>query len=247
MKALTGHRSIRKFKPDPIHDELLNTILRAGIRASTTGNMQLYSIIVTRDIKKRELLAPCHFNQQMVKEAPVLLTFCADINRFTRWCNERAAEPAYNNFLWFVNAATDALLAAQNCCIAAEENGLGICYLGTTLYMADEIIHALALPPGVMPVTTVVMGIPAEEPPLTDRLPEAAVIHYENYNDYTVTTINKLYKEKELLPLTQKLLKENNKQTLAQVFTDNRYKKPDNIKFSQKLLNTLHKQGFMNQ
>lgn len=241
-----NHRSIRKYKSDPIEESLLNDILLAGTRASTTGNMQVYSIIVTTDQDIKKQLAPCHFNQAMVTQAPVVLTFCADFNRFNKWCLQRKATPGYDNFLSFFTAAIDALLVAQNVCIAAEEEGLGICYLGTTTYTAERIIDILKLPKGVVPVTTVVVGYPEEIPELTDRLPLASVIHKEVYQDYSEGDIDQIYYAKESLPLTHKLLQENNKETLAQIFTDNRYTKKDNVTFSKALLNVLEKQGFMN-
>ncbi|MDE7123654.1 MAG: nitroreductase family protein, partial [Alistipes sp.] len=129
---LLKHRSIRKYRSTPIPDRLLAELLEAATRASTCGNMQLYSLVVTRDAALRAALAPCHFNQPMVTQAPCLVTVCADIHRFSMWCRQREAEPAYDNFAWFLNAATDALLAAQNLCIAAEAHSLGICILGTT-------------------------------------------------------------------------------------------------------------------
>lgn len=246
MNAILNHRTIRKYKSDPIDESILNDILLAGTRASNTGNMQVYSIIVTTDQDIKQQLLPCHFNQKMVVQAPVVLTFCADFNRFNKWCLQRNAVPGYDNFLSFFTAAIDALLAAQNVCIAAEERGLGICYLGTTTYTADKIIDILKLPKGVVPVTTVVVGYPDENPELTDRLPLASVIHKEIYQDYSEGDIDQIYSVKEALPLTQKLLAENNKETLAQIFTDNRYTKKDNIAFSKVLLKVLEQQGFMN-
>lgn len=244
--TLLNHRSIRKYKPDPIPNTILDYILEAGTRASTTGNMQLYSIIVTTDEEMKEKLSPCHFNQSMVKEAPVTLTFCADFNRFKFWCEQRKAEPGYDNFLSFFTAAIDAMLVAQNVCVAAEDAGLGICYLGTTTYMAGKIIEVLDLPKGVVPVTTVTVGYPDEWPELTDRLPLEAVVHRETYQDYTEADIDSHYREKELMASYQTFVKEHDKETLAQVFTDVRYKKEDNILFSKSLLNILAKQGFMN-
>ena len=207
MDLLNAHRTIRKYTEQEIPEELLNALLHAGTRASTTGNMQVYSIVVTRDMEMREKLSPCHFNQPMIKEAPVVLTFCADFNRFNKWCGQRDAEPGYDNFLSFVTAAIDALLVAQNVCIAAEDAGLGICYLGTTTYTAENIIEILELPAGVVPVTTVTLGYPAENPPLTDRLPLEAVVHYERYNDYSKGDINKYYSEKEALASSQQFVK----------------------------------------
>ncbi len=243
--VILNHRSIRKYADQDISGALLNEILGAGIRASTTGNMQVYSIIVTRDEERKKQLAPFHFDQPMVTQAPVVLTFCADFNRFNKWCRQRNAQPGYDNFLSFMTAAIDALLVAQNVCLAAESNGLGICYLGTTTYMADKIIDLLELPKGVVPVTTVTMGYPDEDPPLTDRLPLDAVVHEEVYRDYTPEDIDRIYAAKEQLEENKGFVKENGKENLAQVYTDVRYKQSDNEYFSGVLLNVLKKQGFM--
>jgi nitroreductase len=226
-------------------NRLLKEILNAGIRASTTGNMQAYSIIVSRDPVLKEKLWEVHFKQAMVLQAPVILTFCADFNRFSTWCRSRNADPGYGNFLSFITAAIDALLVAQNCALAAEAMGLGICYLGTTTYNADKIVEILGLPPLVVPVTTIVTGYAAESPGLTDRLPREAVVHEEKYKDYTPDDIDRLYLEKESLALTRSLLEENKMDTLARIFTEKRYTRKDNEFFSQKYLDVLRKQGFI--
>jgi len=246
IDTIFNHRSIRKFKTEPINPDILNIILEAGIRASTTGNMQVYSIIVTTSKELKDKLWECHFKQDMVKTAPVILTFCADFNRFNKWCELREAKPGYNNFLSFMTGAIDALLAAQNIAIAAEAYGLGICYLGTAIYNAKEISEILEIPKNVVPITAIAMGYPSEIPPLTDRLPLEAVVHYEKYYDYDDDKINLLYSQKENLPFYQELVKLNNKKNLAQIFTDNRYKKEDNVLFSKKYLEFIKKQGFMN-
>jgi nitroreductase len=246
IDTILKHRSIRKYKSDPIPPDLLKQILLAGTRASTTGNMQVYSIIVTTDAAAKEKLYEAHFKQEMVKTAPVILTFCADFNRFNLWCKSRNAIPGYDNFLSFMTAAIDALLVAQNVALAAEEKGLGICYLGTTTYNADRIIQILNLPKAVVPVTSFPIGYPDESPELTDRLPLEAVIHYEQYSEFSPGDIKILYSEKENMPFYKELLKINNKETLAQIFTDIRYTKKDNVAFSQSFLKVLEKQGFMN-
>jgi nitroreductase len=244
---LLNRRTIRKYTTDDISDKLLSDIMSMGIRSSTTGNMQVYSIIVTRDESKKKELAPLHFNQKMITEAPVVLTFCADFNRFNKWCKLRNAEPGYDNFLSFLTAAIDALLVAQTVSIAAESKGLGICYLGTTTYMAHKLIEVLKLPKGVVPVTTITLGWPSEIPEQVDRLPPEAVIHNEMYKDYSENDIIRIYREKENRTDSQQFVNENNKETLAQVFTDVRYKKADNVHFSKILLQVLEDQGFMEQ
>ncbi len=245
MDLLNKHVTIRKFKEKPVGNELLESIIYSGTRASTTGNMQVYSIVVTKDKARREALAPAHFNQPVSLNAPVLLTFVADFNRFSRWCELSKAKPGYSNFISFFTASIDALLVAQNVCVAAENNGLGICYLGTTTYNAGEIIKALKLPKLTFPVTTVALGYPDETPALTDRIPLNGIIHHEYYSDYSDEQIKELYAFKESLESSEQFVKENNKETLAQVFTDVRYKEKDNLFFSEKMINVLAEQGFL--
>jgi len=225
---------------------MINNILSAAIRASNTGNMQAYSIIVTKDPEIRRKLWEAHFKQDMVLQAPVHLTFCADFNRFSQWCLCRNADPGYDNFLSFLTGAIDAVIASQNAALAAEEQGLGICYLGTVTWMADKFIEVLELPELVVPVAAISLGYKDENPGLADRLPMNGVIHREKYMNYSRDIIDEIYHDKEILPETLELLKENKKETLAQVFTDNRYTRRDNRAFSVKFLQILKEQGFMN-
>jgi nitroreductase len=245
IDVINEHRSIRKYKSQPIDNKLLKNIIDAGCRASTTGNMQVYSIINTTKKEIKEKLAPTHFNQKMILDAPNVLTFCGDFNRFKKWCILNDAVPGYDNFLSFLTAAIDALIVAQNVAIAAESFGLGICYLGTTIYNAREIIDILELPKGVIPITTLTIGWPDESPDKVDRLPISAIMHEEIYHNYDDEYLKDLYSEKENLPENMKFIQDNNKKTLAQVFTDIRYKKGDNEFFSKKLLDVLKDQGFI--
>lgn len=244
MNSLKARRTIRKYQQRDISSELLNDLLESACRASTVGNMQVYSIIVTRDAERKARLAPAHFNQPMVQTAPVVLTFCIDLRRFSKWCECRKAEPGYNNFEWFVTGAVDTLLAAQTFCVAAEEKGLGICYLGTTTYNPQMIIDALELPELVFPLTTVTVGWPDESPAQPDRLPLEAIVHKEVYHDYAESDIDRLYAYKESLPENLRFITENHKETLAQVFTDVRYTKKDSEMMSEALWKAMKAQGF---
>ncbi len=245
IKEIQNHRSIRNYKPDPISPEILAGVLHAGSRASTTGNMQVYSMIVTTDPPLKEKLWDAHFKQDMVKTAPVHITFCADFNRFNSWCLQRNAAPGYDNFLSFFTGAIDALLASQNVCLEAEAQGLGICYLGTATYNADKIIEILKLPLRVVPVAAIVMGYPEDVPGLTERLPMDSVVHYETYREFTPEHINAIYSERENSAQTLELLEINQLDNLAQIFTDKRYTKKDNVFFSEKFLEVIRKQGFL--
>ena len=244
LNFLKNRRTIRKYSDKDIPDSLLNELLEAAFRVSTTGNMQVYSVVVTRDAENKKKLAPAHFNQPTVTGAPVVLTFCADFNRFVKWCELRNAMPGYDNFQSFFTAAIDALLAAQQFCTAAEAKGLGICYLGTTTYNPDQIIKALNLPRLVIPITTITVGYPESMPEQPERLPLDAIVHHESYKDYSADDIDRLYASKENLPANKHFVVENGKETLAQVFTDIRYPKANNEHFSEILLRVIKEQGF---
>ena len=192
MESIKNRRTIRKYKQDDVPAALLNELLEESFRASTMGNMQLYSVVVTRNAEMKSRLAPAHFNQPMVTSAPVVLTFCADFNRFSKSCEQRKAVPGYNNFISFLNAATDALLVTQNFCTLAEEAGLGICYLGTTIYNPDQIIDLLELPELVVPVATITVGYPDECPEQPDRLPVQGIIHEEKKEDIQINVAHNM-------------------------------------------------------
>ena len=245
METINTRRTIRKYSDKDVDAKLLGRLLEEASRTQTMGNLQLYSVVVTRSKEGKERLAPAHFNQPMVTEAPVVLTVCADYNRTSAWCRCRKAEPGYDNFLSFINAATDALLFTQTFCNLAEEAGLGLCFLGTTVYMPQMIIDALRLPELVMPVATLTVGWPAETPPLSDRLATDAFVHEESYHDYSPADIDRLYAYKESLDENKHFCEINNKETLAQIFTDIRYTKKDCEAMSAGMLEALKKQKFI--
>ena len=245
IDSIKTRRSIRKYRTEDVEPQLLDRLLGLAARTQTMGNLQLYSVVVTRSQEMKQRLAPCHFNQPMVTQAPVVLTICADFNRTTQWCLCRKARPGYDNVLSFMNAASDALLYTQTFCNLAEAEGLGICYLGTTVYQPGQIIDVLGLPRLVMPVATLTVGWPDEVPPLSDRLPLEAFVHEERYRDYGAEDIDRLYSEKEALPENKHFVEINRKETLAQIFTDIRYTKGDNEALSATLLETLRRQGFL--
>lgn len=245
MKTLNERRSIRKYSDREVSNELLDRLLSEAERTPTMGNLQLYSVVVTRSKEMKEKLAPAHFNQPMIEGAPVVLTFCADFRRTSLWAENRKAVPGYDNFLSFINAATDALLYCQTFTNLAEEAGLGTCFLGTTVYMPKQIIDILKLPKLVMPIATITIGWPDENPAQSDRLPLASIVHSEIYHDYTPADIDKYYKEKEELPENKHFVEINHKETLAQIFTDIRYTKKDNEAMSKGLIEALKQQGFL--
>ena len=245
MENLKRRKSIRKYSNKEVSEALLDTLLEQAERTPTMGNLQLYSVIVTRDDAMKQQLAPAHFNQPMVTGAPVVLTFCADFHRTSLWAAHRNATPGYDNLLSFLSAATDTLLYCQTFCNLAEEQGLGTCFLGTTVYQPMAIIDLLKLPELVFPVATITLGWPDEDPAQSDRLPIKSILHKETYHDYTPNSIDECYAYKESLPENRHFVEINHKQTLAQVFTDIRYTQKDNEAMSKGLIDALKHQGFL--
>ena len=246
IEIMKNRRSIRQYTAEDISKDLLDELLTTATKASNTGNMQLYSVVITRNAENKQKLAPAHFNQPMVTAAPVVLTFCADINRFNIWAKNRKTKAGFDNFQTFMAATIDAMLFAEAFAEAAEEKGLGLCYLGTTTYNAGQIIEALKLPKGVVPLVTITVGYPKQPlPEQSERLPLAAIIHDEHYQDYTSESIDRLYKEKEESEVNKEFVRINNKETLAQVFTEIRYTKENNEYFSSTFREVLQTQGFL--
>lgn len=241
-QLLKQRRTIRQYTDKPISDELLHEIIEEAMYAPTTGNMQLYSVVATRDKEMKKKLAPTHFNQPQVENCGVFLTVCADCNRFVKWCEQRNANVGFDNLQSMVAAVSDALIFAQQLCTAAESHGLGTCYLGTVAYNAPQIAEILELPQRVVPVAAISVGFPANDGQEVGRLPIEAILHSEKYTDYSPEDIDRYYQEKEAREDSKMFVKENAKENLAQVFTDVRYTKEANETFSKILLDFLNRQ-----
>lgn len=251
--VIHGHRSIRQYEDKEVSQELLNQILDSGIRASSSGNMQTYSIIVTTDKELKEKLYSAHMEQSMVVDAPVLITFCADFNRMRKWLKLNDAPVQFDNFMSFMIGAIDATLASQNVALAAENAGLGICYMGSTLANCDQIGKLLNLPANVVPVVGFSLGYPAENPAPRDRLPRHGLVHYDQYHDYSDEDIVEIYKERDEkgwqrymdVPKLKEMTERLGLKNLAQIYTIAKYTKESHQEFSQTVLNYLEKQNFM--
>lgn len=249
---LLAHRSIRRYRPDPVPDDVLRRVLEAGVRASSSGNMQAYSIVVTRDRALRERLHAPHMGQDMVLEAPVLVTFCSDFHRMRRWLALSDAADGFDDVFAFLVGAIDAVLVSQNVALAAEAEGLGICYLGSTLANCHEIGRLLELPAHVVPVAGLVMGTPAEDPPRRDRLPLDGLVHWETYRDPSDAEVRATYRERERAgwarymanPELRARIEASGVRNLAQVYSELKYTRADHAQFAAHVVGYLRAQGF---
>lgn len=259
MKALTelfnSHRSIRHYKPDAIEPALIEQACADAIAgASSSGNLNSVSIVLSRDAERRRRLFELHGEQDMVLQAPLVVTLCADWWRTRQWLAARGARDNFNNLIGYHVAAFDAIIIAQNLALAFEARGLGICYMGTTLHAMREIADFLGLPDTCLPVTSLVVGYPAEDPPKRDRLPLRAFLHNEMYRRPDAATLDALYAERERKgwerymsnPALKALIEEHGIRSLAEFYTSKVKYDPEQFAAdSQALRELLHDKHFL--
>ena len=227
----------------PVSDELIASLLSQAAQAPNTGNMQLYSVVLTTDPEAITRLAPAHFSQPAIVNAKAVLTFCLDVRRYHRWCEAAGGTPGLNNLQGYTWAVMDTAIVAQQFVTLAELNGLGTCYLGTTTFNAPMIARELQLPEGVVPLLTVTLGYPAEPLKVSERLPLEAILHRGVYADPSAADLAAIYAEKESMEEYRKFVEDNGLTSLARVYSDVRYPREGNEHFSAVLKEFLKNQG----
>src|SRR5579862_1151317 len=247
---LNQHRSIRRYKPDPIDPTLVEQICGDAIAgASSSGNLNSVSLVLTRDPERKRKLYELHFGQPMVLEAPLAITFCADWFRTRQWLQRRGARDNFNNLIGYHVAAFDAMIVAQNVSLGFEAHGIGICYMGTTLHSMGAIADFLELPDTCLPVTTIVAGYPDENPPKRDRLPMSALIHREKYERRSDEELLASYADREMkgwdrymaIPELKQMAEERGITSLAQFYTSEIKYDPDVFEVDSARLQALLK------
>ena len=183
MQLLQSHRSIRKFTDRTVDDALINDIVRCGQAAATSSNLQATTVIRVRKAETRREIARLAGDQKYVTTAGAFLVFCADLNRSRRACGMQGGEFATGMTEHFIIATVDVALFAQNCAVAAESAGLGICYIGGIRNDPGRVSALLDLPDQVYPVFGFCLGYPAQDPDVKPRLPLSVVLKEGRYRD----------------------------------------------------------------
>lgn len=181
LQLLLAHRSIRKFTAEPVPDDQIRDIVRCGQAAATSSNIQAVTFIRVRDAGKRERLAELAGGQPYVASAGAFLVVCADLNRPRLACEAEGGTFQEGMTEHFLLATVDAALAAQNCAVAAEALGLGICYIGGLRNNPRAVSDLLELPRLVYPVFGLCLGHPDQAPEPKPRLPLEAVLGEDRY------------------------------------------------------------------
>ena len=184
LAALRAHRSIRHFTDEPVTDAQLEAIISTAQRASTSANLQSYSVIVVRDPEKKGKLAALCGNQAQIVNCPVFLAFCADLNRAKLLCDASGYDFKPRYIEHFLLAVVDATIFGQTALAAAEALGLGGCLIGAARNHPFEMGKLLELPPLVFVVFGMTLGFPSprQTQALRPRLPLDGIVHQERYD-----------------------------------------------------------------
>ena len=194
IDCLMDHRSIRRFKPQPIEDDVLETIITAGTRAATGGNLQMYTFLAIDDPDTIALLK--REGVPVMANTPLVVVALLDLYRIKRWMEASDTQPVVmDRAIYFFLGFWDATIALQNVVVAAESLGLGTCYVGGIL--SFDVAKHLGTPEYVFPAGMVCIGYPHEEPALSMRLPLEAVLHRNSYHLYTDDEIKAFYQQRE--------------------------------------------------
>ncbi len=181
MEQMRKHRSIRRYRRDPLPAGMLEAIVASAQMASTSSYLQWYSVVAVEDADKKDRLAALCGNQAFIRQCPIFLAFCADLHRLKRVCEREGTQIQTRYAESMLVAAVDAALLAQNVALAAESLGLGIVYVGGIRNDPAAVIAELELPELVFPITGMCLGYPDEAPTTKPRLPLPAVLHRERY------------------------------------------------------------------
>ena len=182
LEVIHAHASVRHYTDQPVTDEQIRAIVGAGLRASTSSNLHLASVIVVRDSEHKAALAETCGAQAHIVAAPLFAVWCADRSRLDRACALRGKEQNTEYVEAFLVAAVDAAKMMQTAAIAAESMGLGICYIGAVRNNSARVIELLELPEHVFPVAGMTIGYPAKPPVPRPRLNLDSVLHWERYS-----------------------------------------------------------------
>ncbi len=183
VALLKGHRSIRKFTDQPIDDELAESIIRAGLSAATSSNLQGTTVIRVRNPETRAAIAELAGGQTYVETAAAFFVWCADLHRSAVACEMAGGEFRPGMTEHFVIAATDCAIAAQSAVCAAESVGLGICYIGGIRNDPAKMTELLGLPDQVAPLFGLCLGYPDQDPAIKPRLPLSVTLKEETYDE----------------------------------------------------------------
>lgn len=194
-RLIKSHRSIRKYKDDPIPDEVLNEILIAAQWAPTSNNFQCYSIIVIKDDEAKKKVSELCEGQSAIETCPVFLIFCIDYFRIKMACQKNDASFNIDQLDYLIVGSVDTTLAVENAYLMAKSYGLGGVMVGAVRKKAEQLSELLKLPRYVIPLVGIALGYPDEDPQQKPRMPLRGVAHNEFYHTDNAASVLEEYEE----------------------------------------------------
>ena len=186
LECLFNHKSIRKYKDQPIEDEKLNYIINAAQRAPTWCNGEQVSIIAIKDKKKKKIFENLCWGQKHISECSVFLIFCADFYRVSLAFEKEGKNEEFKKYIAqfdpILIGSHDVGIAIQNAVVAAESLGLGTVDIGAIRTKIKEVTKELNLPKYVIPMIGLCVGYPDDNPGLKPRIPMKGVFFEEKYD-----------------------------------------------------------------
>lgn len=170
-QCIETRTSIREYKKDKkIAENIIEDLLKAATRAPSAGNTQDWEFIVVRNQKTKEALSKAALDQEFLKEAPVIIAVCSNLQRITERYGERGRS---------LYSVQDTAAAVQNILLAAWNRGIGTCWVGA--FNEQLVKDALILPTDIRPLALITLGYPAIEPLRMGRRKTSEVLHYERF------------------------------------------------------------------
>ena len=183
INSIISRASVRKFSKKNISKELLTLLLTAAQSAPSKSNLQQYSIMVIQNQSLKNEISKLIGDTKWALTAPVFLLFLADIRRNIKITNHKGYNHKNNNLDTFMNGVIDSALSMQSMISASESIGLGICPISMIRNIIEEVKNLCKLPKGVFPIAGLALGWPDEKSPVSIRLPQDIVTHYNTYNE----------------------------------------------------------------
>jgi FMN reductase [NAD(P)H] len=183
LRRVLMRRTQRSYGDRLVPDALVHLLLAAAFSASSKSDYQQASVIRLKDRNRRDRLAALFPDMPWIGTAPVFLVFLGDARRLERLGGLRGHRQDNGALEGFFNATVDAALALQTCVLAAETVGLGTCPISVLRNRIIEVAEILELPEKVFPVAGLCLGYPVQQGFISMRLPLAATVHVDRYDD----------------------------------------------------------------
>ena len=184
VAQILSHRTHRRYKPDPVPDDVLEIVLAAALSAPSKSDLQQVAIVLVKDRAKQATIGGWIPDMPWIATAPRFMVFCGD-NRRMRRVAELRGRPFPNDTLdMFMNAAVDAGLVLQGFITAAAALRLGCCPISVVRNHVEKLAELLELPTGVFPVAGLCVGYPSQTGWSSMRLPPALTVHTNRYDDH---------------------------------------------------------------